>query len=64
MALEEIVRRQFAEPDRSLVQDRVIALLKANLEGLLEASARLLQSFGGRYVGSDPAKGASSRRRI
>ncbi len=56
MALEEIVRRQFAEPDRALVQDQVIAMVQADLEGLLEAYAGLPGSFGGRYVNSDMAK--------
>ena len=56
MALEEIKRRQFAEPDRALVQDQVIALVQAELEGLLEAYAALPGSFGGRYVNSDMAK--------
>ena len=56
MALEEIVRRQFGEADRSLVQDQVIAALQADPEAFIDAYRKHLDSFGGRYVATDLAK--------
>ncbi len=56
MKLEPIVRRNFSQPDRAEVQERIAQQIEADPEPFLARYGDDPRSFGGRYVNSDLMK--------
>lgn len=56
MSLESILRRQFDEDDRKLVQEQVIRAVIQNPERFIKAYNAYPYSFGGRYICADMFK--------
>ncbi len=53
MDLEPIRRREFSDPDRAQVQERVAHAVETGADSFLDRYARLEQSHGGRYISAD-----------
>jgi hypothetical protein len=53
MDLEPIRRREFSDPDRAEVQERVAHAVESGADSFLDRYARLEQSLGGRYISAD-----------